>query len=104
MLRGRGRRRAAVLAASAKRVKSVLVCTLVACVAALALAAGSASALTGHKFLASLTPTPPFVGPTAVAVDNSTGNTFVSDSQANRIDVFNAAGEFVTSFTDESFT
>jgi len=76
---------------------------LVVCAVALACAAGTALAQTGHKFLSQLTQAPlgtPLENPSAVGVDKS-GNLYVVSNQGGNgpaVNVFNAAGEFQTQF------
>jgi hypothetical protein len=70
----------------------------------LALPCGSAVADTGHGFVAALTEAPagtPISEPVAVAVDHSTGDTFVADAGGGEVDVFTAGGSYVTQFGEE---
>lgn len=59
------------------------------------------SAATGHEFLARLSEAPPgraLREPGAVAVDHVTGEVFVADPGTGVVDVFTAAGTYVTRF------
>ena len=46
------------------------------------------------------TPSGPFVKPQGVAVNNSTGEIYVSDGGSNVVDVFKASGKYLSQFTE----
>jgi DNA-binding beta-propeller fold protein YncE len=93
---GRGRAETARLA----------ICSLLGAVCLLLLAASSASALAqrGHEFSEALSFGSPGSGdgqlnaPTGVAVNEATGDVYVLDSGNNRVERFNAAHEFVSTW------
>ena len=65
---------------------------------ALALGAGSAQAGTGYGFSFSFGPPGGFSGPMGVAIDQSTGDVYVTDQGNNRLDKFSASGEIQKAF------
>jgi len=76
---------------------------VVAVVAAVLGCGGSASASTGHEFLASVSEAPlgtSLVEPVTVAVDNASDRVFVGDSLAGSVDVYDSAGEYVGQLGD----
>jgi hypothetical protein len=65
---------------------------------ALLLAAGSAAAASPLNFCPPGTAAAHCVGPTGVAVDQSSGHVYIADQVNNRIDVFDASGKFLQAF------
>ncbi len=93
------RPRATKLASPAHWARGAAACLALCLTLALALAA-SAHAATGHNFQSAITQAKgsALSEPTAVAVDRASGKTFLADSGAGVVEVYDSSGAFVTQF------